>query len=158
MSKTTSRSEGRTLILTRLIDAPPSDVYQAWTDPAKLIQWFAPSPWSVSKAETDVRPGGSNLIVMRGPDGQEFPGRGVYLEVIENQKLVSTDAYTSAWEPAEKPFMTVSLTFEREGDATRYTAVVSHWSVADREQHEAMGFHLGWALCTEQLAKLVERT
>jgi uncharacterized protein YndB with AHSA1/START domain len=92
---------------------------------------------------------------MRSPDGKEFPNRGVYLEVVEHQRLVFTDAYTTAWELAEKPFMTVILTFGDEGGQTKYTARVRHWTVADREAHEKMGFHQGWAQCTDQLAQLV---
>ena len=92
---------------------------------------------------------------MRGPDGSEFPNRGVYLEVIENERLVFTNAYTRAWEPSDKPFMTVILTFEDKGRSTKYTALVRHWTVDDREAHEKMGFHKGWAICTEQLAALV---
>ena len=51
---------------------------------------------------------------------------------------------SKAWEPSQKPFMTVILTFEDEGGKTRYTARVRHWTVADREAHEKMGFHQGW--------------
>ena len=98
-----------------------------------------------------MRPGGSTCVVMADPDGNEFPNPGVYLEVVPNEKLVFTDAYTSAWVPAEKPFMTVVLTFEDEGGKTRYTARAIHWSAADREAHEKMGFHEGWGLCTTQL-------
>jgi len=155
--KTTTAVEGRDLLLTRLIDAPREKVYQAWTEPSLLKQWFAPSPWSVPLVETDVRAGGATLIVMRGPEGQEFPNRGVYLEVIPNERLGFTDAFTQAWEPSEKPFMTVVLTFEEQDGKTQYTARVCHWSVADREAHEKMGFHQGWAMCAEQLAALVER-
>jgi uncharacterized protein YndB with AHSA1/START domain len=61
-----------------------------------------------------------------------------------------------AWEPSEKPFMTVILTFEDAEGRTKYTATVRHWTLEDREAHEAMGFHQGWALCTEQLAAFVE--
>jgi uncharacterized protein YndB with AHSA1/START domain len=147
----------RELVLTRVINAPREKVYRAWTEPELLKQWFAPAPWTTPVAETDVRPGGSNLIVMRGPDGHEFPNRGVYLEVVPNARLVMTDAYTTAWEPSTKPFMTVILTFEDEGGKTKYTACVRHWTEADREQHEQMGFHQGWALCTDQLAALVAR-
>jgi uncharacterized protein YndB with AHSA1/START domain len=93
---------------------------------------------------------------MRGPDGTEFPNRGVYLEVVENRKLVFTNAYTEAWEPSEKPFMTVILTFEDLSGKTAYTARVRHWTFADREAHEKMGFHQGWPICAEQLAALVE--
>lgn len=147
----------RDLVLTRLIDASPEKVYRAWTDPDLLKQWFAPLPWTVPFAEMDVRPGGSNLIVMRGPDGTEFPNRGVYLEVVKNQRLVVTDAFTTAWSPSEKPFMTLILTFEDVGGKTRYTAQVRHWTVADREMHEKMGFHQGWGQCADQLAALVAR-
>jgi uncharacterized protein YndB with AHSA1/START domain len=145
----------RELTLTRNIDAPREKLFRAWTEPALLVQWFTPRPWTVARAETDVRPGGASLIVMRSPEGQEFPNRGVYLEVMENERLVFTDAYTSAWEPAEKPFMTVILSFEETGGKTLYTARARHWTAADRETHEKMGFHDGWAKATDQLAELV---
>ena len=58
---------------------------------------------------------------MRGPDGTDMPNRGVYLEVVPNERLVVTDAYTEAWVPAQKPFMTVILTFADEDGGTRYT-------------------------------------
>lgn len=147
----------RELELSRIIDAPREKVFRAWTDPALLKQWFAPLPYTTPVAELDVRPGGANLIVMRGPEGEDMPNRGVYLEVVENKRLVFTDAYTKAWEPSQKPFMTVILTFEDEGGKTRYTARVRHWTVADRETHEKMGFHEGWGRCAEQLAALVAK-
>ena len=81
---------------------------------------------------------------MRGPDGTEFPNRGVYL-----------DAYTEAWKPSVKPFMTGVLTFEDEGGKTRYTARVLHWTVADCEAHEKMGFYEGWGKATEQLCEVI---
>jgi uncharacterized protein YndB with AHSA1/START domain len=145
------------LVLTRLIGAPREKLFRAWTEPALLMQWFAPLPWTTLRAELDVRPGGASLVVMRGPDGTEFPNRGVYLEVVENERIVFTDAYTVAWEPASKPFMTAILTFEEEGGGTRYTARVRHWTVADRETHEKMGFYEGWGRCTDQLAALVAK-
>ncbi|WP_289014858.1 SRPBCC domain-containing protein, partial [uncultured Methylobacterium sp.] len=100
----------RELVLTRIIPASPAALYRAWTEPALLQRWFAPKPWSVAEAETDPRPGGSSRIVMRGPDGTEFPSTGVYLEVEENARLVFTDAYTRAWEPSAKPFFTGIIT------------------------------------------------
>jgi uncharacterized protein YndB with AHSA1/START domain len=150
-------SADRELVLTRLINAPREKVYRAWTDPELLKQWFAPKPYTTPVVEIDVRPGGSAYFVMRGPDGKDLPNRGVYLEVVPNEKLVSTDAYVKAWEPSEKPFMTLILTFEDEGGKTRYTARVRHWTVPDREAHEKMGFHEGWGLCTDQLEALVAR-
>jgi len=156
-TKQPAAESDRELVLTRLIDAPREKLYRAWTEPELIKQWFAPLPWTTTAAEVDVRPGGSSLITMRSPDGTDFPCRGVYLEVVKNERLVFTDAYTQAWEPAEKPFMTAILTFEPEAGQTRYTARVRHWTVADREAHEKMGFHQGWGQCADQLAGLVAK-
>lgn len=155
---TTTETIGNDLVLTRIFDAPREKLFRAWTEPALLKQWFAPKPHTTPVIELDLRPGGGNRIVMRSPEGQEFPVRGVYLEVVKNERIVFTDAYTAGWEPSAKPFMTVVLTFEDLGAGkTRYTARVRHWTAADRETHEKMGFHEGWRLCTEQLAELVAK-
>jgi uncharacterized protein YndB with AHSA1/START domain len=143
------------LTLTRLINAPREKVYRAWTEPELMKCWFAPLPFTTPVVETDVRPGGASCIVMRAPDGKEYPNCGVYLEVVPNEKIVSTDAYTSAWTPSGKPFMTLVLTFEDEGGKTRYTARALHWTEEDRKTHEDMGFHQGWGQCTDQLEALV---
>ena len=94
---------------------------------------------------------------MRDPAGNEFPNREVSLEVIKDERIVATDAYTKAWEPSEKPFMTLILTFENESGNTRYSARVLRWTAADREAHEKMGFHQGWGQCADQLAALVTK-
>jgi uncharacterized protein YndB with AHSA1/START domain len=102
MTKTEPAAEHE-LMLTRLIDASREKVFRAWTEPELIKQWFAPQPWTTPSAATDVRPGGSSLIVMRSPEGKDFPNRGIYLEVVKNERLVLTDAYTSAWIPSAKP-------------------------------------------------------
>jgi uncharacterized protein YndB with AHSA1/START domain len=94
---------------------------------------------------------------MRDPDGNDLPNPGVYLEVVPNERLVMTDAFTRAWEPSEKPFMTAILSFEDVPGGTRYSARVLHWSVEDRKLHEEMGFHAGWGQCADQLAALVAK-
>lgn len=146
------------LSLERIIDASPAQLYRAWTEPELLKQWFCPKPWGVASAELDVRAGGSNLVVMQSPDGDLFPNQGVYLEVIPNQKLVFTDAYTSAWVPSAKPFMTATITFVDLGNGqTRYHAQALHWNAADQAAHEAMGFHEGWGKATDQLVELMRQ-
>jgi uncharacterized protein YndB with AHSA1/START domain len=144
------------LVLTRLIDAPREKLWRCWTEPKLMVQWFTPPPWKTVHAETDVRAGGASYIVMKGPDGQEMPMRGVYLEVIKNERLVFTDAYTQAWQPSAKPFFTCVLTFDNEGDKTRYTARALHWTQEDRETHEKMGFHQGWGIATDQMTALAK--
>ena len=145
------------LVLTRVIDAPADKLYRCWTTPELLPKWFCPPPWGVSHAEMDVRAGGSSLVVMRGPNGEQVDNRGVYLEVVPNQRLVFTDAFTEAWIPSAKPFMTGVLTFEDLGDGTtRYTAVVRHWSEEDLKMHEQMGFQEGWGIAADQMAALAK--
>jgi uncharacterized protein YndB with AHSA1/START domain len=148
------------LVLTRLIDVPREKLWRCWTEPALIVQWFTPPPWQTVHAETDVRPGGSSYILMKGPEGQAMPNRGVYLEVAKNEKLVFTDAYTTAWEPSAQPFFTCVLTFEEEGGSgsgkTRYTARALHWTAEDREAHEKMGFHQGWGVATDQMTALAK--
>ncbi len=150
------KPETHELSLTRLLDAPREKLFRCWTDAELLKQWFVPKPWTIVRVDLDVRPGGSTLIVMKNPEGDEFPNPGIYLEIVENEKIVLTDAYTSAWVPSAKPFMTAIVTFADEGDKTRYTAIARHWSEEDRKAHEEMGFHEGWGICADQLEKLAQ--
>ncbi|KZB52417.1 SRPBCC family protein [Thalassospira xiamenensis] len=150
------KPETHELSLTRLLDAPREKLFRCWTDAELLKQWFVPKPWTIAWVDLDVRPGGSTLIVMKNPEGDEFPNPGIYLEIVENEKIVLTDAYTSAWVPSAKPFMTAIVTFADEGDKTRYTAIARHWSEEDRKAHEEMGFHEGWGICADQLEKLAQ--
>jgi uncharacterized protein YndB with AHSA1/START domain len=147
-------ADARELLLTRLIDVPRDKLFRCWTEAALIVQWFTPPPWKTVRAEMEVRAGGASLIVMRGPDGTEVPNHGIYLEVVKNERLVFTDAYTSAWIPSSKPFFTGVLTFEDEGGKTRYTARARHWNAEDCTAHEQMGFHTGWGIATDQLAAL----
>ena len=148
-------SSNRELVLTRIIDLPPQKLFRAWTEPELLKQWFCPRPWGVARATLAVRPGGICNVVMLSPEGQEFPNPGVYLEVVANRRLVFTDAYTEAWVPSAKPFMTGIIDFEDLGGKTRYTARALHWTEADRDDHDKMGFHEGWGKATDQLVELM---
>jgi uncharacterized protein YndB with AHSA1/START domain len=145
------------MTLTRLLDAPADKLFRCWTTPDLMQQWFAPRPYSTPVAEVDLRPGGASRVVMKSPEGQEIPCPGQYLEVVPDRKLVFTDAFTGDWVPVDgAPFMVATVTFEPEGDKTRYTATVRHWSEQDRKKHEDMGFYPGWGLCADQLEALAK--
>jgi uncharacterized protein YndB with AHSA1/START domain len=152
-----STTAAHELVLNRFIPFPPAMVYRAWTDPTLITQWFTPAPWKTTAAETDVRAGGSSFIEMQGPDGEVMPNRGIYLEVIPNEKLVFTDAFTEAWVPSAKAFMVGELTFTPEGEGTRYIARVRHWSAEDKQMHEQMGFEPGWNAATDQMITMLGR-
>ncbi|MDN5868099.1 MAG: SRPBCC domain-containing protein [Candidatus Nitrosocosmicus sp.] len=113
----------RDLVLSRIIDAPPDKVFRAWTEPELIKQWFTPRPFTTPIVETDQRPGGKNLIVMRGPDGKEFPNRGIYLEVIKNKRLVTrqTDGPFESWESIQE--------FESNGDKATLVSRVTNYQL-----------------------------
>ena len=144
----------RELVLGRWMDASPAAIWRAWTDPELLAQWFCPKPWRVTDVKQDIRPGGSSFMIMRGPNGEEMPMRGVYLEVEHGRRIVFTDAFSPAWVLSKKPFMAARMDMTPEDGGTRYIARAGHWTVADREQHEAMGFHQGWGIAADQLEAL----
>ena len=142
------------LKITRLIDAPREAVWRAYTD--HLAEWRCPKPWRVEILEQDMRPGGRSAMIMRGPNGEESPQEGVYLEVIPHERIVFTDAFTAGWHPAG-PFMVGTLAFADEDGKTRYTASARHWTAEAMQQHDAMGFTEGWGRVAEQLEEVAKR-
>ena len=145
------------LTLSRLIQAPRIAVWRCWTEPELIKQWFTPRPWTTPVVETDLRAGGATYMLFRGPNGEEFPNRGVYLEVVPQQRLVFTDAYVEAWVPSAEPFMTAIISFADEAGGTRYEARVRHWSEEAMKRHQSMGFHDGWGKAADQLAAAAQR-
>lgn len=147
---------GYPLSLSRFIAAPRRNIWRCWTEPELIKQWFTPRPWTTPVVEMDVRSGGASHMIFRGPEGQEFPNDGVFLEVVPNERLVFTDAYRAGWVPSEKPFMTGVISMKDEGQGTRYDAAVYHWREDDMKSHEQMGFHDGWGKATDQLEVLAK--
>lgn len=141
------------LSITRLIDAPRAVVWQVWTE--RTAEWFCPRPWRVDIVAQELRAGGRSAMVMHGSAGEEMPLEGVFLEVVPNRRIVSTDAFAAGWQPAG-PFMVAITEFADEGAGTRYTATARHWTAEARAQHEAMGFATGWATVADQLAAIAE--
>lgn len=149
------------LVLERIIDAPIDLVWQAYTDPEHLKQWFAPRPYQITECELDLRPGGIFRIRMVGPDGFDtgHGNAGCVLEVAEGHKLAWTSALGPKYRPAEMAVagcesfpMTAIVTFEDLGNGrTGYKAVALHANDADKTKHEQMGFNDGWGTVAGQL-------
>jgi uncharacterized protein YndB with AHSA1/START domain len=111
------------LVLTRVLDAPRDKLWRCWVEPELLKRWFCPTPWHVSEARIDLRPGGEFFTLMNGLDGERFGEPGVFLEVVENERLVFTDAFRPGWRPSGRAFMAAEVLFADAGAGrTRYTA------------------------------------
>lgn len=143
----------RELVLARLVDATPEQLFKLWTTPELFPKWFCPQPWRAECTKMELKPGGAAETTMYGPDGEVFPNLGVYLEVVPNRKIVFTDAFTAGWVPAEGGgMMTATVTFEPQADGkTLYVARAAHPTVEKLQQHEQMGFHEGWGAVAEQM-------
>ena len=139
-----------------VIGAPRADVWRCWTEPALLARWFHPPGWTTEVVALELVPGGETHLVMRGPDGQESDGCGVVLEVVPDERLVFTNAFTAGWMPAalgDEPMRTMVIALADQADGTRYCVTALHWTEAGRERH-AMGFQDGWSTTATQLEAL----
>jgi len=139
------------LSFTRDLSVPRHLVWQCWTTPEHLKQFFVPKPHKVTDCRIDLRVGGRFDTTFE-VDGTEMVNHGVYLELVEREKLVFTDAFTAGWKPAADPFLTAIICLEDAPDGgTLYTAVARHRSPDARRSHEKMGFFEGWGTVVDQL-------
>lgn len=148
------------LTISRLIAAPPSAVWNAWSVPENLAKWWIPAPIECRVVTLDLRPGGGFVTRMREAGAADFQPHvdGCFLEAIPEKKLVFTTVLTEGWQPAE-PWLalTAILTFEAQDGGTLYSARVLHKTPEDSAKHDEMGFYEGWGTAIGQLAGLVER-
>jgi uncharacterized protein YndB with AHSA1/START domain len=111
-------STDRELKFTRVFDAPRELVFEAWTNPKHLVQWWGPDGFTTTVHEMDLRPGGTWRLTMRGPDGHDYRNRIVFVEVVKPSRLVYKHDPEAGSEPVS--FQT-TVTFAAEGNQTRVT-------------------------------------
>ena len=139
------------LRLERTLAAPRAVIWDCWTQEQHLPHFFVPQPHRVTATRLDPRPGGV-FDTTFDVDGTLMENKGIYLDVVEDEMLVFTDAYTAGWKPAPEPFMTAIVHFADAGDGrTRYTAIARHRSPETARQHDDMGFQQGWGTVADQL-------
>ena len=144
------------LTFTRTINAPRALLWECWTSPEHIKNFFVPKPHSIEKCEIDLRVGGKFNTTMN-VDSNLMENEGVYLEVEHGKRLVFTDTYSEGWKPAADPFMTANIEFADDGNGgTTYTATARHRSTEARQSHEDMGFYDGWGTVATQLEKYAE--
>jgi uncharacterized protein YndB with AHSA1/START domain len=146
------------LTISRVIKAPRSAIWSAWTDPGSFEQWWVPAPAKCKILEMDLRPGGAFMTQISENGGDFMPHLNAsFLAIDERERIVFTDALLGGWRPAEQPFMTAIITLKDHPMGTDYVAHVMHKNNADRKMHKEMGFFDGWGTVAEQLARLVEK-
>ena len=147
--------------ITRLFKAPRHLVFQMWTDPRLVEQWWGVAGSTVSACELDVRPGGRWRIDMRVADGTVYPNGGVYLEVVPNELIVYSDVAQSgspAWDDAPRGDVIHTVTFEDVAGETRVTLQTRCSSRADYERLVESGIEDGIGQSLDRLERLLAAT
>jgi uncharacterized protein YndB with AHSA1/START domain len=122
---------GRSLVASRLFDAPRQLVFKAWTDPERISRWWGPRGFATTTEKMEVKPGGLWLHVMHGPDGRDYPNRIVYDRVVEPELIVYSH---DAGEPGGPDEFQATVMFTPEGTKTRLTMRMVFRSRADRDR------------------------
>jgi uncharacterized protein YndB with AHSA1/START domain len=149
------------LAIERVIRAPRTVVWEAWTDPNRLAQWWIPAPTQCRVDRLEVRPGGA-FVTRMSEDGRSFVPHvdACFLLVEETERLLFTNAVDGGWRPAspDPVTMTAEVTLADHADGTDYRILVRHGDPAARKRHAELGFAEGWGTVADQLARFAEGT
>jgi uncharacterized protein YndB with AHSA1/START domain len=120
----TAASEERSMTASRVIEAPPKRVYDAFLDPDELAQWLPPTGFSAEVHELEPEVGGTFRMTFTG-ETEEFAEYGhsfggTYRELVPGERIVHTDAFETD-DPAMAGEMTVTVSFESVTDGTEVT-------------------------------------
>ena len=139
------------LTITRTLDAPRALVFRMWAEQEHMGQWFRPEGFTIPDAKIEFVPGGVLFCHMRSPEGSDHRMRGVYREIVPNERIVFTFSWVD--EAGETDLETlVTVSFEDDGDGTKLTVHHVGFETADqRDSH-----HGGWTGCLGNLTSYLE--
>ena len=152
----TQQSKETEIVINREFTAPRQLVWDVWTQPKHIEKWFGPKGFDTRVEKFDFKVGGRATYVMVGPDGKEYPGTGVYKEIVPIEKIVTTDEFGEGFEESHPDMdlpqgMVTTALFDDLSDKTKLTLIISHPTVEDRKKHEAMGVVDGWNSTLDKL-------
>jgi uncharacterized protein YndB with AHSA1/START domain len=140
------------LVIERTYDAPARLLFQAWSKPEHLMNWFGPVGWPLTLCEVDFRVGGKWRFAMTGPSGkQNTPFGGTYLEIVPNRKIV----FDNTFEVPGAETMVMTVTFEETGGRTKLTLHTLFGSAGMKKHHVEAGFVQGTNSALDQLCDVL---
>jgi uncharacterized protein YndB with AHSA1/START domain len=125
------KSDPKVICGTRIFEAPRALVFEAWTRPEHLSQWWGPNGFTLTTRSFDFRPGGVWRFVMHGPDGRDYENRVTFDEIVSPERIAYHHGGGDDVEPVQ--FRTL-VTFEDMGGATKLTTRGTFPSAAERER------------------------
>ena len=156
MTANTDASD-REIVVVREFAAPRQRVWDVWTHPEHVAQWWGPRGFTTTVTAMDLQPGGRWRYVMHGPDGTDYPVHGVFREVVPPVRIVTTDEFDEGWAPPQPidlpKGVVATAVFAEVGPKTRLTLTLAHATAEDKQKHEAMGVVEGWASSFDCMAE-----
>jgi uncharacterized protein YndB with AHSA1/START domain len=140
----------REIVLTRVFDAPRALVFEAFTKPELLRQWFGPRGWSLVVADVDLNVGGTFRFMLRGPDGNDLGMRGIWREIVAPERSVHMESFDDY--PGESQVTTV---LSEQQEKTKLTATILYPSKEIRDAVLSSGMEHGAAESYDKLAELL---
>ncbi len=150
MSKTND-ANNRTVTLKRTFNAPIELVWEAWTQPNHIVAWWGPKGMNTKVIEHNFKVGGKWKYTMEMPDGNEFISEGIYSEIVELEKIISSADFKPMTEGVE-----IQAFFEKNGNQTNFTFNIVHDTEAYCKQQEKMGILNGWGAVFDRLLEHLE--
>jgi uncharacterized protein YndB with AHSA1/START domain len=121
----------REIVTSRLFDAPREVVWEAFTDPKQVVQWWGPNGFTTTIEVMDVRVGGQWRHTMHGPDGTDYPNASVFKEVVKPERIVY--GHGGGKEGGPGASFEATWTFEAQGNKTLLTGRMVFPTAAARE-------------------------
>lgn len=147
------KNKSNELRITRVYDAPVKAVWDAWTDPVQVAQWWGPRGYSITHHSKDLRAGGHWSYTMHGPDGVEYKNKTKYLEVEECRKLV----YDHGGNNEEKPLFRVLVLFSEKNGKTTLDMTMTLADDESAERTRRMIKKTGGNSTWDRLAEYLEK-
>ena len=146
--------ENKKLTMSRVFDAPRQKVWEAFTDPGLIVQWWGPSYLTTTVDKMELKPGGAWRFVQRDEEGNEYGFRGEYIEVVPPEKLT----YTFEFEPMAGHVSTDTITLAEQPDGrTKVVTTTVFDTVEDLDGMIQSGMEDGANESWDRLTELVEK-
>ncbi len=129
----------REIVITRVFNAPPKLVFEAWTRPEHVGHWYVTRGLTFVACQIDLRPGGTYRYVLHDASGQQYAFSGVYREVVPYTRLIYTDSFEGM--PGHEALVT--LTLEEHDGKTQLVSRALYQTTQDRDAHIRSGMEQG---------------
>lgn len=150
--------ENSKVLVKREFEADQDLVWEAWTDPKILDQWWAPKPWVSKTKSMNFEVGGRRLYCMCGPNGEEHWGLEDYTAITPKTYYEHLNAFcdSEGHMNPDFPRSLWKLNFTNDGELTLVEISIHHKKWEDLEKYIEMGFKEGFTMCLENLDVLLQ--